>query len=174
MQAGRVDEHELAAGPGEHATHAGARGLRLVADDAHLAAAQRVDEGALAHVGAADDRDEPAAQVALLLAQHPIAEHVVLVLVLGLVGLVVLVVLVEVVEFEFEFVVEFEFEFVVDGLGVRVGSGGFVGRHEGIDAIRPVDQPPTEVPGATSVAGGTAIVVVVLVVVCGAPASRPR
>src|SRR6202044_2741519 len=48
----------------KHAAHRRPRGLRLPGDDRDLLADQRVDEGRLAGVGRADDRDEAAAGLA--------------------------------------------------------------------------------------------------------------
>ena len=69
LEARQVDEHCLpvltvrrAVGDAEDAPP---RGLRLVADDRDLAAAEGIDEGRLADVGPASDRDESAAHQTL-------------------------------------------------------------------------------------------------------------
>jgi len=62
VQAGRVDDDELGVGAVEHATHARPRRLRLVADDRHLRATDRVDQRRLADVGSSHERDEAAAE----------------------------------------------------------------------------------------------------------------
>ena len=61
VDAGRVDEHDLGVGPGEHAHDAGAGGLRLVRDDGHLRAEDLVEQRGLAHVGPAHERHEAGA-----------------------------------------------------------------------------------------------------------------
>ena len=60
MHTRRVDEHDLSFGIVANAGNAIARGLRLVGNDGELLADQTVEEGGLAGVGPADQRDEPA------------------------------------------------------------------------------------------------------------------
>src|SRR5690606_33326547 len=55
VDAGRVDQQQLAAFEGGNAEQAVARGLRTIGDDADLGTDQGVDQGGLADVGAADD-----------------------------------------------------------------------------------------------------------------------
>ena len=57
VEPGRVDEDELGVAGREDASHRVARGLRVRADDRDRLAQQRVEQRALAHVGAADERD---------------------------------------------------------------------------------------------------------------------
>ena len=57
VDAGRVDERDLGAGPARHAEDALAGRLRLVRDDRDLLADEGVDERRLAGVGPADDGD---------------------------------------------------------------------------------------------------------------------
>jgi hypothetical protein len=61
LKARRVDEDELRGTTRAHAGDAVARGLRLVAGDADLLPHQRIEQRALAHVGAADDGHQAAA-----------------------------------------------------------------------------------------------------------------
>src|SRR5207244_2585272 len=58
VDAGRVEEDDLAVGPVQDGQDAVAGRLRLVGDDRDLVAHQPVDERGLAHVGPADDGDE--------------------------------------------------------------------------------------------------------------------
>ncbi len=60
-QSGRVDEHDLRLALGDDAAHDRARRLGLAGDDRDLFADERVDQGRLAGVGRADQRDEAAA-----------------------------------------------------------------------------------------------------------------
>ena len=57
-EAARVDEHEALAVRLDLAGHAVARDAGLVEDDGDAPPRDAVEEGALAHVGAADDRDD--------------------------------------------------------------------------------------------------------------------
>ena len=70
MQARRVDESDLHAGPIEHAEHAMARGLRARRDDGKLFADQRVEQRRLADVGAADERGETGAECGVESVMH--------------------------------------------------------------------------------------------------------
>ena len=56
LETRQVEQHDLAALEVDHAGDAAARGLRVVADDAHLAPDEGVDERGLAHVGPARRR----------------------------------------------------------------------------------------------------------------------
>ena len=125
VEAGGVDEHELGAGSGEHAAHTGAGGLGLVADDADLAAAECVDQGALADVRPPDDGDESAAHVAVLQAELAIAELVVLVVVLVVLVVLVVVVVVVVVVLVVVVVQVIEVIEVIDVV-VRVRRAGLI------------------------------------------------
>ena len=59
--AGRVDEHGLVRAAIQYTEHALARGVRFVGDDAELLADEGVQQGRLADVRPADDRDHAAA-----------------------------------------------------------------------------------------------------------------
>ena len=60
VETGGVDQDQLGVVTVHDAAHDGARRLRLVGGDHHLAADQRVGQGRLAGVGPADERHEPA------------------------------------------------------------------------------------------------------------------
>ena len=62
VQAGRVDEGDLHAGPVEHAEDAMARGLRPRGDDGEFLADERIEQRRLADVGTADERGEAGAE----------------------------------------------------------------------------------------------------------------
>ena len=58
MEAGRVDEHDLAFRARDDALDAIARGLRLCGDDGDFLADEAIEERGFSRVGATDDGDE--------------------------------------------------------------------------------------------------------------------
>ena len=67
LETGRIDKHELVGAFAADAGDAVARGLRLARGDADLLADQRIQQRGLAHIGLADDGNQPAMRQACAL-----------------------------------------------------------------------------------------------------------